>query len=174
MDRSVACWKFKKLAWFLERVIEKESDRNPLKLKFQANNYGPYADNLRHLLDALDGSYLKSDKRIADAGPLDVILFDDSQKDFVQAYLRSEAKEYLPALEKTAAIIDGFESPYGMELLATVDWLLNKENCEPEIEAIEKGIKNWPAGPRWASRKVALFNQRTIGIALNRLQQAGI
>lgn len=163
-----------KLAWFMERVIEMDSDKNPLRLKFQANSYGPYADNLRHLLDALDGSYLKSDKRIADSGPLDVIRFDDNQKDYVQTFLRSEAKEFLPALEKTAAIIDGFESPYGMELLATVDWLLNREGCEPEIEAIEKGIKNWPAGPRWANRKAKLFNQRAISIALSRLQQAGI
>ena len=163
-----------KLAWFLERVVEKQNIKNPLKLEFTYNNYGPYADKLRHVLDALDGSYLKSDKRISDSDPWDVIWFDEKKRDRVNAFLHSEAKEYLPALELTSQIIDGFESPYGMELLATVDWLLEKESCEPTVNAIEQGIKNWPAGKKWAYRKAKLFDQRAIGIALERLQQVRI
>ncbi|MCU7928721.1 MAG: macro domain-containing protein [Candidatus Thiodiazotropha sp. (ex Dulcina madagascariensis)] len=163
-----------KLAWFLERAIDKQAIDNPLKLAFESNNYGPYADRLRHLLDALDGSYLKSEKRIADADPLDVIWFEDSKRDRVNAYLHSEAKAYLPALESTSEIIDGFESPYGMELLATVDWLVEKEQCEPTIEAIEQGIRHWPAGEKWAARKAGLFDRRAIGIALARLQHSGL
>jgi O-acetyl-ADP-ribose deacetylase (regulator of RNase III) len=163
-----------KLAWFLERVIEKQNIDNPLNLEFTSNNYGPYADKLRHVLDALDGSYLKSDKRIADADPLDVIWFDDKKRDRVHAYLHSEAKEYLPALELTSSIIDGFESPYGMELLSTVDWLIVKEGCQPTVDAIEEGIRRWPAGERWAKRKAGLFDRRAIGIALERLQQVNL
>ena len=162
-----------KLAWFLERVIEKQGTDNPLTLEFEANNYGPYADKLRHVLDALDGSYLKSDKRIADSNPFDVIWFDESKRDRVSAYMQSEAKQYLPALELTSQIIDGFESPYGMELLATVDWLIAKESCEPTVESIEAGIQHWPAGQRWADRKASLFDRRSIGIALERLQALG-
>jgi len=163
-----------KLGWFLERVIESQDIHNPLKLDFKSNNYGPYADKLRHVLNALDGSYLKSDKRIADSDPLDVIWFDDKKRDHVNTYLHTEAKAFLPALELTSKIIDGFESPYGMELLSTVDWLIEKEGCEPNVSAIEKGIKKWPAGNRWASRKVKLFDRRAIGIALERLQQVSI
>ncbi len=163
-----------KLTWFLERVVETQDIKNPLKLAFKPNNYGPYADQLRHVLDALDGSYLKSDKRIADAGPFDVICFDDAKRERISAYLHSEAKQYLPALELTSQIIDGFESPYGMELLATVDWLIEKEGCAPTISAIEEGIKNWPAGKKWANRKAKLFDQRAIGIALERLRQTNL
>lgn len=159
-----------KLAWFFERVIESQGGENPLKLKFEANNYGPYADRLRHLLDALDGRYLKSEKRIADSYPLDVIWFDDRKRDRVSAYLHSEGKDYLAALEKTSEIIDGFESPYGMELLATVDWLIHKEGCEPNLESIQAGIEEWPAGKRWAGRKAKLFDQNAISIALDKLK----
>jgi hypothetical protein len=68
-----------KLAWFLERSIERVSpEHNPLELKFVAHKYGPYANRLDHLLNSLDGSYLRSEKRISDADPLDVIWFDDS------------------------------------------------------------------------------------------------
>lgn len=55
-----------KLAWFLEREIEKRG-LTSLDLRFNAHKYGPYADRLRHLLEGLDGSYLHSDKRISDA-----------------------------------------------------------------------------------------------------------
>ena len=163
-----------KLAWFLERVIEGQDVENTLDLRFVANNYGPYADRLRHLLDGLDGSYLQSEKRISDSDPLDVIWFDENQRERVQAFLGSDARDYLPALEKTSAIIDGFESPFGMELLATVDWLIAREGCEPTAEAIEQGIRRWPAGTRWADRKARLFDRRSIGIALERLNSVAI
>lgn len=110
-----------KLAWFLQLVIEQKQLPNELKLNFRANFYGPYAANLGHLLNAMDGSYLKSDKRIPDCDPLDVIWFNDQQKSNVQTYLLSEAKDYMVAVEEAAKLIEGFESPFGMELLATVD-----------------------------------------------------
>jgi len=160
-----------KLAWFLERVIEKSESKNPLKLEFTSNNYGPYADKLRHVIDALDGSYLKSEKRIADSSPFDVIWFDDNKKERVNSYLNAEGKDYIAALEFTAEVIDGFESPFGMELLATVDWLIQKEKCEPTVSAIEQGLRNWSAGKKWADRKLKIFDQRTIEIALERLKQ---
>lgn len=163
-----------KLAWFLERVIEKQNIANPLKLEFKSNNYGPYADKLRHVLDALDGSYLNSEKRISDSDPWDVIWFDENKRDRVNTFLHSESKEYLSALELTSEIIDGFESPFGMELLSTVDWLITREGCEPTVEAIEEGVRQWPAGERWAKRKAKLFDRRAIGIALERLQQVNI
>ena len=58
-----------KLAWFIHRWIDLEGLDNPLRLEFSANRYGPYADQLRHLLDAMDGSYLHCERRLADAGP---------------------------------------------------------------------------------------------------------
>ncbi|RLA42097.1 MAG: Appr-1-p processing protein [Gammaproteobacteria bacterium] len=159
-----------KLAWFLQRVVELEGLNNELQLSFEANNYGPYANNLDHLLNALDGSYLKADKRIPDSSPFDVIWFNDEKKELVQAYLKSEAKTFIPALEKTCELIDGFESPYGMELLSTVDWLIIKESCEPTVESIQQGIKHWPSGAEWAARKEKLFETRHIEFALSRLK----
>ncbi|HEL4244143.1 macro domain-containing protein [Stenotrophomonas maltophilia] len=157
-----------KLAWFLERNIEKKG-LSPLDLRFAAHKYGPYADRLRHLLDGLDGSYLHCDKRISDADPFDVIWFDDSRKQFVQTYIRTEAKEYLPALEATADLIDGFESPFGMELLATVDWLLVKDGSEPTVDSVREGLRHWRGGQEAAQRKDRLFDDRSISIALNQL-----
>jgi hypothetical protein len=161
-----------KLAWFLERVIEKTAPDNPLDLKFVAHKYGPYANRLDHLLNNLDGSYLHCDKRISDADPLDVIWFDDAKTDLLQAYLKSsDARPYLAALECTAELIDGFESPFGMELLATVDWLMTREHCEATVENIRDGLQRWPAGEVAAERKSRLFDEKSIKIALDRLTE---
>ena len=157
-----------KLAWFLERNIER-AGLAPLDLRFVAHRYGPYADRLRHLLEGLDGSYLHSDKRIGDADPLDVIWFDDGRKAFVHAYLKSEAQAYAPALEATAAVIDGFESPFGMELLATVDWLLAKDGVAPTVSAVREGLRRWSGGSGAGARKDTLFDDRALAIALERL-----
>ncbi|MEQ1592976.1 MAG: macro domain-containing protein [Thiobacillaceae bacterium] len=157
-----------KLAWFLERAIERFSPSdNPLNLKFVAHKYGPYANRLDHLLNSLDGSYLHCDKRISDADPLDVIWFDDEHRALLDAYLKNETKPYLQALEYTADLIDGFESPFGMELLSTVDWLLTKEKVSATVRDLREGLLRWPAGA--AERKSRLFDERAIGIALERL-----
>lgn len=164
-----------KLAWFLERAIERYNPGdNPLNLQFAPHKYGPYANRLDHLLNNLDGSYLHSEKRISDANPLDVIWFDDERKAFVQTYLKSEAKAYTQALEFTAALIDGFESPFGMELLATVDWLLTCEGVAPNVLALREGLRHWRGGPGTAARKDRLFDDRALGIALERLTMPAI
>lgn len=160
-----------KLAWFLERSIEKENLENQLNLKFAAHKFGPYSNNLSHLLNALDGSYLHCEKRIGDATPFDVIWFEDSKKDHVQAFLTTEeAKTYRQALDATSDLIDGFQSPLGMELLASIDWLLHKEGVAPSVDAVKKGLEQWPAGVDAATRKVKLFDERLINLAIQRLE----
>ena len=159
-----------KLAWFLERSIRRQGLVDVLKLQFQADRYGPFSPRLNHLLNALDGSYLRSDKRIADCGPMDTIAFADDKADVVAAFLRSgEGKAYAGVLEETDALIDGFQSPLGMELLATVDWLLAKENCEPTVASLRKGLANWPGGIDAGNRKLRLFDDRMLTLALQRL-----
>jgi O-acetyl-ADP-ribose deacetylase (regulator of RNase III) len=159
-----------KLAWFLERAMNRRGIKSPLRLTFKADKYGPYADKLRHLLNSLDGSYLHCDKRLSDAGPFDAIWFDEARKGQVQEYLQGpEGAVYLEALEDAGAVIDGFESPLGMELLATVDWLLRHEGCTPDVASIKSGLAQWPGGIESAKRKLILFDDRLLSLALNRL-----
>lgn len=160
-----------KLAWFLERSLDHLVLRNDLKLNFVPHRYGPFAPNLNHLLNSLDGSFLRSDKRIADSKPSDLIGFDDQRKDLVQGYLKSEAKDVAPALELASQVIDGFESPYGMELLASLDWLLSREGAVPEVAALLEGLAHWPAdGAAGAGRrKREIFDERSVSIALQHL-----
>jgi hypothetical protein len=161
-----------KLGWFVERSIKALRLADPLRLQFKADKYGPYSDRMRHLLDALDGSYLHCSKRLSDAGPLDTIWFDEARKADVEQYFRhGEGECYFPAIERTAELIDGFESPLGMELLATVDWLLTRQSCEPTLEAVRSGLGSWPGGQAASERKLRLFDDRLLKMALERLTQ---
>jgi O-acetyl-ADP-ribose deacetylase (regulator of RNase III) len=159
-----------KLGWFLERTIQSLQIDDPLNLQFVADKYGPYSDRLRHLLDSLDGTYLHCDKRLSDAGPSDTIWFDEERRKYVDLFLQQDAAQGLnKVLDLTAKRIDGFESPLGMELLATVDWLITREQSEPSIAGIREGLSKWPAGKSAAERKLRLFDDRLIGLALKQL-----
>lgn len=160
-----------KLAWLLGRVMHRQGVQDPMKLVFAADRYGPYAPQLMHLLNALDGSYLHCEKRLPDASPFDTIRFDSERRAMLAAYFAtSEGGPFVEAVDTTDALIDGFQSPLGMETLATVDWLISRERAEPTVEGIRKKLDCWPAGPAAAERKQRLFRDSLIKASLCRLK----
>lgn len=159
-----------KLGYFLNKFVHNHSLPDPFHVTYSANKYGPYADGLRHLLNSIDGSYLQSDKRINDCSPFDTVRFSDEKADYVSAYFSTpEAKPFKVVLKDVDRLIDGFESPLGMELLATVDWLLREEGVPPTLEGVRDGLRHWSGGADAAARKQRLFDDRLIVIALERV-----
>lgn len=166
LDMGCTVLEVQKLAWFITRGTAESGLGDPLELSYTAHLYGPYSDKLRLLLDGLDGSYLHCERRLADAEPTSEIWFDDRKGDFVSAYLQSEGREYMPALEWATRTIRGFESPLGMEVLATVDWLLHQGGCAATVSDVRAGLKRWGRG---RARKLRIFDDRLIGMALQQL-----
>lgn len=161
-----------KLAWFLTVATQRFGLASPIADDFAPNRYGPYSDKVRHLLDSLDGSYIACDTRIADAKPCDPIRFRDERRDKVAAYLTTDAAKALrPALDHATDIIEGFQSPYGLELLATVDWLSRREGGALEATAIKAALSRWPGPPGSAERKAKIFGARDIGITIDHLRR---
>jgi hypothetical protein len=74
-------------------------------------------------------------------------------------------------LERTSAVIDGFESPLGMELLATVDWLL-LHGTAPATSSIRDSLAHWPGGRAAGQRKRKLVDDRLLALAIERLKSA--
>lgn len=162
-----------KLAYIVDAIARSTGWRNPLQVNFSAHKFGPYSDNLRHLLNSIDGSYITSDKRINDCGPFDAVDFAHLKRELVKAYLGTdEAREFKPLLQKATDVIEGFETPLGMELLTTVDWLIRYEGAEPTVSGIKAAIDHWPAGKEWANRKKRIFEDRLIEVALRRVLSA--
>jgi O-acetyl-ADP-ribose deacetylase (regulator of RNase III) len=159
-----------KLAWFLAVSIQRLNLVNPIADDFAANRYGPYSDRIRHLLDSLDGSYLTCERRVADARPFDPIRFRHDRQDRISAYLTSpEASLYRPALDRASEVIDGFQSPHGLELLATADWLHRKSGVALATDAMIAAIANWPGPEGAAERKARIFSRRHVEVAVAHL-----
>jgi len=169
---GIACThlEIQKLVFFLQEKIKEANLNNPFNLEFKAYIYGPYSPNLKHLLTSLDGSFLHCRKRLSDAKPSEPIMFDYARKDELEAYLQTKAFEpYNEVLETTTKMIDGFESPFGMELLSTVYWLLRFDKVQPTLDSVRKGLSTWGGNPSFAQRKQKLFDDKTLNLALDHL-----
>lgn len=145
-----------KLLYFLEAAGE------PLRLKFNRGPYGPYADAARHVVQALEGYYLIG---YGDGtGERAVRLLPDaaSQADAIL----QEHPETLERFERVAELIDGFESPYGLELLATTHWAAAHDGASDADEALDI-VRSWSA------RKERLFTPEHIVVAWERLADGG-
>lgn len=150
-----------KLAYFLQ-----ELGQTDLKLNYQKGHYGPYATNLKHLLAHLEGSYFKGQIRFQDMKPTDSLQLVKEHlpevKEVIETELSTEEKSRLDRLSK---LIEGFESPFGLELLATVHWANKELGRNATASSVESYIHNW------SSRKKELMNRGQIEIGLQRVNQ---
>ena len=134
-----------KLAYFLQ-----EFGQTDLRLQYQQGTYGPFAYNLKHLLSRLEGAYLHGDVRVADARPLNTISLFDEKDEEIAIFLDTNTT---PAEKRRLAtvtqLIEGFESPFGLELLATVHWAIKQINKpNPSIESVIQFIQGWTTRKR--------------------------
>ena len=84
-----------------------------------------------------------------------------------EAFLQNEV-DTLQHLDRVARLIHGFETPYGVELLATLLWL-SQEN--PEIKSdFSKAVQGFS---QWNDRKKEHFRPEHIKIAWDHLQNQG-
>lgn len=160
-----------KLAWFIDRAAKVSNRKLSLRFDFKADRYGPYSQRLTKLLDHLDGSYLRCSRRLADARPNDNIWFDLRREEDLSTYLMSEGNHLQEVITLVADITDGLETPYDMELLSTVDWLVHIEGVEPTPSRIWEELNNWPADGDAGWRKQRLFDEAAIEVALMQLRR---
>ena len=132
-------------------------DGEKLRLNFEKGIYGPYAKNLRFVLDQIEGYFIKG---YADGG--------DSPKkilSLVQGAVKNSEKilssniETQERFKKVANLVQGFETPNGLELLASVHWLINNENAKTDSELIEK-MNSW--GKRQFTERQILIAKKTL------------
>ena len=159
MEYGLSKIEVQKLAYFLEQAGE------PLKLDFVKHNYGPYSDKLRHVLKALDGHYLVG---VGDfAGESEIALLPGARS-AADEFIRTRGDKALADhVQRVENLIAGFETPYGMELLATVHWVATQE---PKASSIDQAIF---AVYEWNQRKKAILQEDHIRIAWERLGEQG-
>ncbi|WP_330203397.1 hypothetical protein [Cyanobacterium sp. Dongsha4] len=146
-----------KLAYFLQVAGQ------PLRLRYGKNKYGPYADNFNHVLQVLEGHFIKG---YGDRTQQSQIYVLPEGREKANQYLQqhSEAKE---RLNKVAELIMGFENPYGMEMLATIHWVVTQEDNQASND-VNQAIKLVYS---WNERKRQLFKENHLKKAWERLAQ---
>ena len=157
MDPFISLLEVHKLMYFMQEAGE------PLKLKYTKGLYGPYAENLRHVLRRIEGHFIKG--------------FQDSEdrpdkKIELKIEAVAKAREFLDQhndtqirFKKVANLVEGFETSYGMELLATVHWLAKQEGAITPEDTTTLAHK-------WSDKKKK-FNEKHIKLAWDTLESQG-
>jgi O-acetyl-ADP-ribose deacetylase (regulator of RNase III) len=157
MDPFVTLLEVHKLMYFMQ-----ESGQD-LKLRYSKGPYGPYAENLRHALSAIEGHFITGYGDAADKPDRRLELNPDAARCAEEFLGNHETTRF--HFERVARLISGFETPYGMELLATVHWVAHREGAQNPKAALER-IYSW-------NQRKRMFPEHHLQLAWSTLADAG-
>lgn len=158
-DYRLSLVEVQKLAYFLQLAGEN------LRLEYRAHHYGPYADNLRKALRNIEGHYTRGvgDGKNSPETPLELL---PGAVDEARAYLE-QRPETLARLDRVAALIEGFETPFGMELLGTVHWVMQHGANPDDVDDVLGKVQ------AWSERKRSQMKDGHVRAAWSRLHEQG-
>ena len=157
LDPVVTLLEIHKLMYFLQESGE------PLKLKYIKGTYGPYATNLSHVLNRIEGYMLSGYADGGDNPDKEIQIVPGADTD--AAEFLKQYSETLTHIDHVAELIDGFETPFGMELLSTVHWVTKNEEAKT-LDAVVNRTYEWGTNKR-------KFSPRQIEIAIECLSRNG-
>ena len=152
-----------KLMYFLQEAGE------DLNLRYEPARYGPYADNLRHVLKAVEGRHLRGfgdgSMKVQEAEVIE--LLPGATAEVNAALNRNPA--VVERMDRVLRLVDGFESPYGLELLASVHWVGTHDVRGPsdELDVAVQRVQER------SGRKQRMFTEDHIAAAFERLREQG-
>ena len=157
LDPFVTLIEVHKLLYFMQVSGE------ALRLRFKPAAHGPYADNLRHLLHSIEGYMISGygDGGDSPQKPLELV---PGAVDEARNFLEDQA-ETRQRFDRIADLVAGFESPFGLELLATVHWVCTKgarkeETVPQDMDELVRYIYQWDSCKRqFSPRQIALAHE---------------
>jgi O-acetyl-ADP-ribose deacetylase (regulator of RNase III) len=160
LDPFISLLEIHKLMYFLQAAGQ------PLRLKFESKSFGPYATNLRQVLIRMEKHYTQGygDGNDSPTQPIEVLPGAERE---AERFLAGDAT-IRARMNRVAELIEGFEDPYGLELLSSVHWVMQKhpevsENPETVVAAVHK----------WNGRKRRTLKKEHILAACERLRGQG-
>lgn len=157
MDPTASLLEVHKLMYFMQEAGEK------LRLRYRKAPSGPYAENLRHVLSHIEGHFISGYGDAEDRPDKQIELIPgvwDQAEDFLQDHPDTRER-----FDRVAGLIEGFETPFGTELLSTVHWVATREGASTADEAVARTYA-------WNDRK-RIFTQDHIRTAWDALSQQG-
>ncbi|MCK5241327.1 macro domain-containing protein [bacterium] len=159
-DYRLSLLEIYKLAYFLQSAGE------ALRLKYRKGSYGPYADNLRHVLNVMDGHFISGYGDGQNKPDVEISLLDGAAQE-AEKFL-GDYPETFRRFEKVTGLIEGFETPYGMELLSSVHWVTQEDPAA--AQDAEVAIRHIHA---WSNRKKRIMKPSHINVSWDRLKEKG-
>lgn len=144
LDPFVSLLEVHKLMYFMQEAGE------PLRLRLTKGPYGPYAENLRHVLAAIEGHLLSGYGAGGDEPDKQLELLPGAVEE-ARAEL-DKRPETRARFERVGELIEGFESSFGLELLASVHWVIEHEAASTEDEVVDR-VYGWNEQKRQFSRR---------------------
>ena len=157
LDPFVTLLEVHKLMYFMQEAGQR------LRLRYTEGPYGPYAENLRHLLNEVEGHFISGYGDGGDRPDKQLELVPGAVEDASKVLRRSHATR--PRFGRVTDLVDGFESAFGLELLATVHWVLVRDNPTSHDDLVARTYA-------WHERKKQ-FSPRQIGLAADVLRDKG-
>lgn len=148
LDPFVSLLEVHKLMYFMQAAGE------PLRLKFTKGPYGPYAENLRHVLHAIEGHYVSGYGTGGDAPDKTLELLPGAVAEATSVLETQPGTR--ARFEQVSRLVAGFESPFGLELLATVHWLQTNEHPESLEELVRRTYAWGDRKRRFQPQQIAL------------------
>jgi O-acetyl-ADP-ribose deacetylase (regulator of RNase III) len=139
LDPVVSLLEVHKLMYFLQAAGQ------DLRLNFEAKKRGPFAANLRHVLIRMESHYTTGYGDGKDLPDTRIELLPGAVES-AQGLLGTGA-EISTRMDRVADLIEGYEDPYGMELLSSMHWVMvhNAGAREAKAVAIESVLSWNPA-----------------------------
>jgi O-acetyl-ADP-ribose deacetylase (regulator of RNase III) len=157
MDPFVTLIEVQKLMYFMQEAGQ------PLRLKYMKHHYGPYATNLSHVLNKVEGHFVSGYQDGGDQPDKELTIVPGAIPD-AEAALEHEAVTQAN-FKRVAELVDGFETPYGLELLATVHWVATREGADTREKALAR-VRAW-------NDRKKVFTERQVAIAFDTLKSKG-
>ena len=157
LDPYVTLLEVHKLMYFMQQAGQQ------LRLQYAKAPRGPYAENLRHVLKAVEGHLVVGYADGGDAPEKQLEIVPGAVEDALDFLVDDE--ETRLRFDRVATLVDGFETPFGLELLSTVHWVVTEESARSAAEVVEKVYA-------WNERKQR-FSRRQIELALSALRSKG-
>ena len=155
LDPFVSLLEVHKLMYFLQIAGE------PLRLQYKKAYYGPFAENLSHVLKAIDGHFLSGYGDGGDNPDKHLELVPGALHDalvFLKEHPKTQAH-----FDQVSDLVEGFESSFGLELLSTVHWIAKHEDVHT-LEQIITCVHGWNDHKKQ-------FSNRQIQLAWSVLQE---
>ena len=157
LDPFVTLLEVHKLMYFMQTAGQ------PLKLRFTKATFGPYAENLRHVLNAVEGHFISGYGDGGDRPDKQLELVPGAVEDAAKVLRRSPRTR--ERFDRVTDLVDGFESAFGLELLSTVHWVLEHDAPASRDDLIAMTYA-------WGDRKKR-FSPRQVGLAAGVLMDKG-